>query len=210
VLCVDEKPQIQLAQRGAGSIPARAAVRRQRRGATARPTCSPPWTSRPALSSAAASAGTGASSSALSQALAQLADVDVDPRILARGQALPILVSAKRWCRDDLAPLRGQAESKGMASQAAQDVIQGQQRAAAGPPPLRPRSGRRCMAGMIHPLIDGRGSMAPLGDGPGVLPVPGGQSAGRFLRCLELNRDARRRTGSSHEDLLPSCGLLGR
>ncbi len=34
VLCIDEKPQIQPAQPGAGSIPARAAARRQRRGTT--------------------------------------------------------------------------------------------------------------------------------------------------------------------------------
>jgi hypothetical protein len=90
VLCVDEKPQIQPAQLGAGSIPARAAVRRLRRGpaadgtilpmrpgqppsarpmtigATAPLTCSPLWTSGPAPSSAAASASTGASSSARS------------------------------------------------------------------------------------------------------------------------------------------------
>ncbi len=135
---------------------------------------------------------------------AQLADVDVhvtDPgfrEALAPGGSLLIAGQAR-----DAVPLKasvqGAARELGdRLAQAAQDVVERQQRAATElDDDGLLRLGEHGAAGPrgAHPRV-GRGSApAPLGDGLGVQPVAGGQGAGRLLRPLELGSNSRRRVG---------------
>jgi hypothetical protein len=139
---------------------------------------------------------------ALSQA--QLADVDVDiadlgcSKALAPGRLLLALGQPRDAVADEAA-MQGAARELGDGlAQAAQDVVQRQQRPApeldhdrlfglAQDRAARPRGS--------HRPIRGRGALAPFGDRLRVQPVAGGQVAGRLLRRLELGSNSRRRAG---------------
>jgi hypothetical protein len=135
---------------------------------------------------------------------AQLARVDVDVADLRLGEALPLggerLVLGQPR---DAVPL--QATMKGAPregwdalAQAAQDVVQRQERAAAELDDgrlLELAEHRTARLARPHPAIGCGGARAPFGDGLRVQPLTRGEGAGRPLRRLELGSNPRRRAG---------------
>jgi len=140
----------------------------------------------------------------LARGQAELAEVDVDVadrglrEVLALGSLLLIPRQAGDAVTHQAAVQGAAAELGDRLAQAAQDVVEREQRAPAeldddGLLDLAQHGAAR--SARPHRLVGNRGALAPLGDRLRVQPEAGGQGAGAPLRLLELGSNSRRRAG---------------